>query len=82
MTLTEYLSEQRGRAAALAVSLSVPAESVSQWQSGVKRVPAERCPAIERATSGAVRCEDMRPDVDWGILRLQAQLKAPSKSEA
>ena len=26
-------------------------------------------PAIERATNGAVRCEDLRPDVDWGVLR-------------
>ena len=32
-------------------------------------VPAEHCPAIERATKGAVRCEDIRPDVDWAVLR-------------
>lgn len=35
-------------------------------------VPAERCPAIERATNGQVRCEDLRPDVDWAVLRCQA----------
>lgn len=28
-------------------------------------VPLESCPDIERATAGAVRCEDLRPDVDW-----------------
>ena len=33
------------------------------------RVPAEYCPAIEKATQGAVRCEDLRPDVDWAYLR-------------
>ena len=33
------------------------------------RVPAEHCPAIERATGGKVRCEDLRPDVDWSVLR-------------
>ena len=32
-------------------------------------VPAEHSPAIERATNGAVRCEDIRPDVDWAVLR-------------
>lgn len=32
-------------------------------------VPAEHCPAIERATNGAVRCEDLRPDVEWHVLR-------------
>lgn len=33
--------------------------------------PAEYCPALERATRGAVRCEDLRPDVDWAVLRCQ-----------
>ncbi len=40
---------------------------VHQWRSN--RVPAERCPSIERVTNGAVRCEELRPDVDWGYLR-------------
>ncbi|MGJ7490209.1 YdaS family helix-turn-helix protein [Variovorax sp. ZT4R33] len=31
------------------------------------RVPAEHCPAIERETG--VRCEVIRPDVPWGVLR-------------
>ncbi len=34
-----------------------------------RRVPAEYCPIIERATSGAVRCEELRPDIEWGVLR-------------
>jgi len=34
-----------------------------------KQVPAERCPAIERATGGAVTCEELRPDVDWQFIR-------------
>ena len=37
---------------------------VSQWATGVKAVPTERCPEIERATSGAVTRRDLRPD-DW-----------------
>ncbi len=32
-------------------------------------VPVKYCPAIERLTCGAVRCEDLRPDVDWAYLR-------------
>jgi DNA-binding transcriptional regulator YdaS (Cro superfamily) len=36
------------------------------------RVPAEHCPSIERATQGAVRCEQLRPDVEWFVLRMQA----------
>lgn len=28
-------------------------------------VPEDKCAAIEAATAGAVRCEDLRPDVEW-----------------
>lgn len=41
--------------------------TVYQWTK--TRVPAERCPAIERATNGLVRCEELRPDVAWDVLR-------------
>ncbi|MCL2872394.1 MAG: helix-turn-helix domain-containing protein [Betaproteobacteria bacterium] len=33
------------------------------------RLGESLCIDIERETGGAVRCEDMRPDVDWGYLR-------------
>jgi DNA-binding transcriptional regulator YdaS (Cro superfamily) len=42
------------------------------------RVPAEHCPAIERETG--VRCEALRPDVPWGVLR-QCSCKKPAKSK-
>jgi len=42
---------------------------VNQWATGRRPVPAEFCPKIERATSGAVRCEDLRPDIEWSVLR-------------
>lgn len=41
--------------------------TVYQWTK--TRVPAERCPQIEQATGGLVRCEDLRPDVQWSVLR-------------
>ena len=40
---------------------------VHQWTK--TRIPAEHCPAIERETGGVIRCEDLRPDVEWGVLR-------------
>ncbi len=49
---------------------------VSQWASGVKAVPAERCPEIERATGGAVTCEELRPDIAWDVLRKPEPAKA------
>ena len=30
-----------------------------------KSVPVDACPDIERATRGAVTCEDLRSDVSW-----------------
>lgn len=38
---------------------------VYQWQ--MNRVPAERCPDLEALTG--VRCEELRPDVNWAVLR-------------
>lgn len=58
-----------GGQAQLARLLGVTPPTVNQWISGTRQVPAERCPAIERATNGAVRCEELRPDVDWSVLR-------------
>lgn len=57
-----------GGQAALGKACGVWQTAVSQW---VKRgrVPAEYCPTIERVTGGKVRCEDLRPDVDWSVLR-------------
>lgn len=33
------------------------------------RVPAEYCPLIERELQGQVTCEQLRPDIEWGVLR-------------
>ena len=71
MTLTEYFA-QRGAQSRLSKAMVIPAPMLSAWASGDRRVPAERCPEIERATAGAVRCEDLRPDVAWDVLRMQA----------
>lgn len=69
MKLIEYISE-RGMQTKLAESLGLESSVlVNQWAHETRRVPAERCPDIEKVTHGAVRCEDLRPDVDWAVLR-------------
>lgn len=37
---------------------------VQQWKVGIRPVPAQYCPAIERETRGAVTRRDLRPE-DW-----------------
>lgn len=49
--------------------LDVTKGAVGQWSLPGRRVPAEHCPAIERLVNRAVTCEQLRPDVDWAVLR-------------
>ena len=57
-----------GGQSALASAIGLTQSHVWNWLHR-RGVPAEHCPAIERATGRAVRCEALRPDVDWGYLR-------------
>lgn len=68
MNLNTYL-KRRGSCVEIANKLGVRSVMLSQWRYGIKQVPAERCIAIEKATGGAVRCEELRPDIDWAWLR-------------
>lgn len=67
-----------GSGTALASAINKSPQFVSQMVQGGRPVPAELCPVIERATKGAVRCEELRPDVAWSVLREQAE---PAKAE-
>lgn len=59
-----------GSQLALANALGLKPPTIHQWLSGKRPVPAERCPSIERLTGGAVTCEELRPDVEWQVLRI------------
>ena len=67
MNLKTYLSEHKQ--VDLARQLGVTQGAVYQWAVGLSRPSAERSIQIEKATAGAVRCEELRPDVDWAYLR-------------
>lgn len=58
-----------GGASELARRLDVKPPTVSQWLRKVRPIPADRCPDIEQMVSGAVLCEELRPDVNWAYLR-------------
>lgn len=49
--------------------IGVTPAMVHQWSKSIRPVAAERCPEIEKATGGVIRCEDLRPDIDWAYLR-------------
>jgi DNA-binding transcriptional regulator YdaS (Cro superfamily) len=63
---------------ALAEKINATSQQVSNWRH--RGVPVEFCIPIERATNGAVRCEELRPDVDWGYLRATDCQVAPESA--
>ncbi|PAT31860.1 Cro/Cl family transcriptional regulator [Vandammella animalimorsus] len=56
-----------GGQSALARLLGIKPPTVNQWVKGTRAVPARFCPDIEAATG--VPCEELRPDVNWAVLR-------------
>jgi DNA-binding transcriptional regulator YdaS (Cro superfamily) len=68
MSALQRAIDHAGGQTQLARLLGIRQSLVSMWKTR-GRVPAEYCPRIERATAGQVRCEDLRPDVEWAYLR-------------
>ena len=66
MNLKNYLSSIE-TAASLARKLIINEAFISQWKSGRRPVPVERCLEIERATDGHVSRKDLRP-TDWHLI--------------
>lgn len=53
-----------GGVSKLAAALGVTPPTVHEWVTAKRQVPAGRCQAIVRLTSGAVKLQELRPD-DW-----------------
>lgn len=73
MNLDDYLKSP-GALTVSQLRVAIGAKSnaqVWQWQHGHagRRPSADNCAAIERATSGAVTVEELRPDLPWGRIK-------------
>jgi DNA-binding transcriptional regulator YdaS (Cro superfamily) len=62
-------SDLIGSQAELARRLDVSTSMISQWCTGARPLPLDSAIAIERETGGAVTVEELRPDVDWKVIR-------------
>lgn len=75
-----------GGQAALAAELGFKdRRHVWPWFNTSRSVPAEHCPAIERLTremGAPVLCEELRPDIPWGVLRESASPEPPTQQAA
>ena len=56
-----------GSASELARKVGVTPQAVCFWRDGLRKIPVEKCSAIERATGGLVTRRDLRPD-DWHLI--------------
>ena len=52
--------------AAIALKLGVTQQTLTNWKQ--RGIPADKCPDIEQATG--IKCEELRPDVNWAVLRI------------
>lgn len=68
--------------AELARRIGVAYQMIQGWQAEGRRfaTPAEYCPAVERETG--IACEQLRPDVDWAVLRRPASQQPASEQVA
>lgn len=69
-TLLSYLNslapeQQRDYAARCGTSVGYLRKAISIGQ----RLGESLCISLDRESGGKVRCEDLRPDVDWDYLR-------------
>ena len=74
--------EHAGNASRLAAALGVTPQAIFFWRDAKRQIPADKCLAIEQATNGSVRCEELRPDVNWAYLRGTAPLADTATSPA
>lgn len=71
MQLIDYLKTLKTKAKLneFASRCSTTAGQLKQVASHYRRAGESLAINIERETNGAVRCEDLRPDVDWAYIR-------------
>lgn len=71
MLLSDYLKSlgNKENVSKFALKCSTTPGQLNQVARGYRRAGEYLCINIDRESGGAVRCEDLRPDVDWGYLR-------------
>jgi DNA-binding transcriptional regulator YdaS (Cro superfamily) len=70
MTLYDFIKKlEKADLNGFASRCQTSAGQLKQIAYGHRRPNASLAISIERESSGAVTCEEMRPDVDWAYLR-------------
>ncbi|MFF7108133.1 transcriptional regulator [Pseudomonas sichuanensis] len=70
MTLSEYLKTMdKEGLEALAGRCGTSVGQLKQVAYGNRRASAGLAVSLDRETGGEIRCESLRPDIDWAYLR-------------
>ncbi|HDS1059367.1 YdaS family helix-turn-helix protein [Pseudomonas putida] len=70
MTLSEYLKTMNKEGLeAFAKRCGTSVGQLKQVAYGNRRASAGLAVCLDRETEGAIRCEALRPDIDWAYLR-------------
>lgn len=67
MDIRQIIQDEFGGTVKFSRLVGATPQQVTNWLA--RKVPAEWCPVIEVATGRRIRCEDLRPDIDWSVLR-------------
>lgn len=70
MTLSEYLKTMdKDGLESLARRCGTSVGQLKQVAYGNRRASAGLAVSLDRETGGGIRCESLRPDIDWAYLR-------------
>ena len=69
MSKIKQAVELLGGPKSAALRLACSEQAISFWVNGKRTPSLETCIAVERETAGAVTVEQLRPDVDWAVIR-------------
>ncbi|WP_313135601.1 transcriptional regulator [Stutzerimonas nitrititolerans] len=70
MTLLDYIkSLDKDGLQQLAAKCQTTPGQLRQVAYGNRRASAALCIALDRASAGAIPCEETRPDIEWAYLR-------------
>lgn len=56
----------------LARICGVSQAAVSKWLNGISKIGEDKAILLEQALNGLVTCEELRPDVNWSVIRGRA----------
>ncbi|RKS87300.1 YdaS antitoxin of YdaST toxin-antitoxin system [Orbus hercynius] len=69
MSILQEAIKRTGSQRAFAKICGVSQPAVSNWLKGKSKIGEDKAMLVEIALDGEITCEELRPDVNWSVLR-------------